>query len=391
MNLFLFLGVIFLMIFLIGRFIEKLRVPWIFAALIIGSFLAIYNPLPDVTSSGIFEFLATLGMYFLLFMIGFEIDLDKLKKRGRFIAKSAAFIILLEGIAGSILIHYLFGYSWIISFIVSMSFATVGEAILIPILDEFKIVNTKLGQSVIGIGTFDDIIEIILLVIVGLWIGKIAGNQDMQFPLVIFSLIVLFALTAGFLALKEKGRKFSIHNIETLFFIVLAVLFVFLGIGEIAESGPLAALLSGIAVKTFIPKKRLELIEKEIKALSYGFFAPLFFLLVGISLDIKYLVSFPLFILAVVIVSNGVKITGSYLMAKKELGVKGSLLLGVGLSARFSTSLIIIKLLLDSGIVGKDIYSVIVASSILFTFIVPFLFSRLLVRWKSSVMRQRKV
>ena len=111
-------------------------------------------------------------MYFLLFIIGFEIDLKKLKKSGKFIFKATFFIIFLEAIFGTLLIHFLFGYSWFISFLVALSFATVGEAILIPILDEFKIVNTKLGHSIIGIGTFDDIIEILLLILIVIVVGS---------------------------------------------------------------------------------------------------------------------------------------------------------------------------------------------------------------------------
>ena len=48
----------------------------------------------------------------------------------------------------------------------------------------------------------------------------------------------------------------------------------------------------------------------------------------------------------------------------------------------FSTSLIIIKLLLDGGLIRNDLYSIIVASSIIFKFLVPVLFSNLLVKWK---------
>jgi Kef-type K+ transport system membrane component KefB len=150
MNIYLFLAIILLLTFLIGRLVEKARVPWIFAALLIGLSLAIYNPLPSCTSSETFTFLAQLGMYSLLFMVGFELDIKELQKLGRFIIKATFFIICLEAFFGTFLVHFVFGCSWTISCLVAMSFATVGEAILLPILDEFKIINTRLGQSIIG-------------------------------------------------------------------------------------------------------------------------------------------------------------------------------------------------------------------------------------------------
>jgi len=384
MNIFLFLCIAFLFTFLAGRLIERIRVPWIFAALIFGFLLAIYNPFSSVTSSSAFTFLAQLGMYFLLFVIGFELDLNKLKEQGVFILKSTLFIIFLEAFFGTLLVHFVFGYEWFISFVVALSFATVGEAVLIPILDEFKIVNTKLGQSIIGIGALDDMIEIFVLILVMFLVGSSASVNHLNTALILVSLFALFGLAFGLTKLKKSGAKFGFLRIENLFLFVLFVLFLFLGVGEYAHATAIAALLSGIALKTFIPEERLKLIESEVKTMCYGFFAPLFFVWVGAAMDISYLVSYPMLILMVVAVSKGAKILGSLIVGRKELGIKKSVLLGIGLSVRFSTSIIIIKILLENGLIGIGLYSVIVASSIAFKFIVPVLFSNLLVRWGVS-------
>jgi len=379
-NLFIFFSIVFLFTFIIGRLVEKIRVPWIFAALIFGFLLAIYNPFTSITSLPEFNFLAQLGMYFLLFIIGFELDLDKLKKQGKFIIKATFFIIFLEAFFGTLLIHFVFRYEWFISFVVALSFATVGEAILIPILDEFKIVNTKLGQSIIGIGTLDDVIEISILILVIFLIGSNTTHSNIA--LILISLFTLFGLAFGLTKLKKESAKFGFLGIENLFLFVLFIFFLFLGVGEYAHATAIAALLSGIALKTFIPEERLKTIESEVKTMCYGFFAPLFFVWVGITMDINYLVSYPLLVLLVVGVSNGAKILGSLVVGKKELGIKKSILLGIGLSVRFSTSIIIVKILFENGLIHTGLYSVIVASSIVFKFIIPVLFSNLLVRWK---------
>ena len=284
-------------------------------------------------------------MYFLLFIIGFEIDLIKFRKQGKFSLKATFFIIFFEALFGTFLVHFVFGYSWLISFIVALSFATVGEAILIPILDEFKIVNTKLGQSIIGIGTLDDIIEVFVLIVVMFLIGSRASFSSLHILFILIFLFILFGLAFGLTKLKKEGKKFNFLSIENLFVLILFILFFFLGIGEYAKATAIASLLAGIALKTFLPKKRLEAVESEVRTMCYGFFAPVFFLWVGSSISIKYLVSFPLLILAVILVSNGAKILGSLIVGKKQLGTKQSILLGIGLSARFSTSLIITKIL----------------------------------------------
>jgi Kef-type K+ transport system membrane component KefB len=381
LNFSLFLAFVYFFTYLVGRFVEKIRVPWVFAALLLGFLLAVRNPFATFTSSGTFTFLGELGMYFLLFMIGFELDLEELKKSGAFIVRSTFFIIFLEAVFGTVLIHFVFGYGVGISFLVSLSFATVGEAILLPILDEFGAVNTKLGQSIIGIGTLDDIIEVCLLLVVGVLLGS-GRSTSGQSLLVLGSLFVLFVMTWGLVSLRGQSRKFSFHGIENLFLFVLFVFFLFIGVGEYAHASAVAALFAGIGLKTFIPKERLEFLKSEIRTMCYGFFAPLFFVWVGVSLDVEYLFSSPVYVLLVVAVSNMAKILGSWLMGRHEMGTRQSVLLGIGLSVRFSTSIVIVKLLFEGGLIGSDLYSIIVASSIAFMFIAPVLFANLIVRWK---------
>ncbi len=382
-NIFLFLAVLFLLTFLIGRILEKFRVPWIFAALILGALISVYNPFNLITSSETFNFLAQLGMYFLLFLIGFQLDLKKFKKQGRFILRSTISIILLEAFFGTLIVHFVFGYGWVVSLLVALSFATVGEAILIPILEEFKIVNKKLGQTIIGIGTFDDIIEVLTLVFAVLLIGtKI--HKDINVFLILASLLVLFLLTVFLSRFKGKSRPFKFLGIEDLFFFVVFIFFLFLGIGEYALAAPIGALLAGISLRNFIPEKYFENIEKIIKGVSYGFFGPIFFLWVGLSMDLGYVVAYPLLILLVIFFSGGSKILGGYILGKKELGTKKSILMGIGLSIRFSTSIIIVKILYENSLIGLDLYSVLIASSIIFTLIIPPLFSNLLSRLKDK-------
>ena len=130
-----------------------------------------------------------------------------------------------------------------------------------------------------------------------------------------------------------------------------------------------------------MPKQRLLVIENEVKAVCYGIFAPIFFLWAGASMDMKYLITYPVLVLLIVLISSGAKYLASYMIAVKELGLKQSILLGTGLSVRFSTSIVVIKILLDNKVIEEDLYSVIIASSIIFTFVIPVLFSFLLVKW----------
>ncbi|RMD67319.1 cation:proton antiporter [Candidatus Pacearchaeota archaeon] len=387
-NILLFISLAFLFTFLVGNLIERIKAPWIFAALIFGGLIALHNPFVEITTSRTFEFLAKLGMYFLLFIIGFEINLREIRKQGGFLMKATFFIILSEALVGTIFIHFVFGYEWLVSLLAALSFATVGEAILVPILDSFKITNTKLGRAIISIGTLDDIIEIIVLVAVVALIGSSgassANTANFSITQIFISLFVLFAFTIGLRKFGERENKFKFSSIEKLFLFLLFVLFLFLGVGELADSAPLAAFLAGIGTKTFVPRKRLALIESEIRTISYGFFAPLFFVWAGTSLNLPYLLASPLLLVFVIVLVTAVKLGASFLVGRKELGDRGAFLLGIGLSARFSTSLVVIKLLLDAGLIRTDLYSIILASSVVLSFVIPLAFSALVSKYYAN-------
>lgn len=384
-NIFIFLAAFFILTFVLGKFLERFKIPWIFSALVLGAILAVVNPFSSITSSSEFGLLSQLGMFFLLFIIGFEIDLKKMRKMAGFIVGATFFIILFEALTGTMVIHFIFGYDWFISLVVGVSFATVGEAILLPILDKFKIINTRLGQTILGVGVFDDIFEIAILVLIVLFLGvQSAGTlgTENNFIITISALIFVFLLTILFVKFKDRGKKFEFSQIETLFLLSIAILFLFLGVGEFANSAALAALLAGISLKTFLPEQRVKNIEDEMRSLCYGFFAPIFFLSAGLALNMNYLFKSPLLVLVVFFVAAASKMVASYIFGAKKLGKKDAILLGIGLSVRFSTSIVIIKILLDNNLIKEGLYSVIVASSILFTLIIPVLFSKLISKWK---------
>lgn len=220
MIFFLFLSGFFLLVFLIGPIIEKVRVPWIFAALLIGAGLAVYNPFPLVSREPSFIMLAELGMYFLLFIIGLEIDLDEIRKLGRLIITTTFLTLALATLFGSIFIHYVFGTPWLTATLVAMSFGTVGEAILVPILEEFQIIHTKLGQAIIGIATLDDILELAALIWLSVLLG-IKGDMHTRFGKEIIAFLLLIVLTVLLFSVKKfipkiKGFALAIPITKTI-------------------------------------------------------------------------------------------------------------------------------------------------------------------------------
>jgi Kef-type K+ transport system membrane component KefB len=104
-------------------------------------------------------------------------------------------------------------------------------------------------------------------------------------------------------------------------------------------------------------------------------------------MDINFLQEYFPLILIMVLVSSFAKYLGSFIAARRELGGKQSILLGTGLLVRFSTSIVIVNILLNKGMISEELYSIIMATSIIFTIITPLIFSRLTYLWKDSIIK----
>ncbi|MDH3325040.1 MAG: cation:proton antiporter [Candidatus Peregrinibacteria bacterium] len=381
MNLFIFISIILALTLVLGSFIEKIRVPWVFSALFLGLFLSLKNPFPEITDSSSFTLLSDLGMYFLLFIIGLELDIKEICKQGKFISKLSFSLILAESLFGSFFIHYLFDVSWGISILVASSFATVGEAILIPILDEFKLIKTKFGQILLGVGTLDDLAELVTIIIASIILGRSVGDSNFSILGNFLLLSLLFLIPLFLQIFSTKINHLEFKKVPALFLFGLIVLFAFVGVGSFVEASSLGAILAGIALKNLLLKYELDEFESIIRIVAYGFFVPIFFLSVGLEVDLIYLFSAPLLVILLLLITKLTKISISYFFARKKIGIKKSVLLGIGLSAKFSTSIVIITMLYNQGIIPLDLYSVLIGAMIASKFIIPVAFSLLLKKW----------
>jgi Ca2+-transporting ATPase len=382
MELYLFLALIYFVSLGFGSLLERFKIPWLFAPLLFGTLLS-FNKLP-VFSSETFVFLANLGMFLLLFMVGFELEWRKILKQSRFIIFIVIFTVTINTLLASIVIIS-FGYSLFIAVICALSLATIGEGVLLPILEKEGLVKSRLGQTILSIGVIDDVFEVITIVLAIMLIGSsLRGYNIFSISLAFFT---LFLLVFGIIALKKKLRRTlrKFPEFEDLFLLALFILFTFLTIGKYAEATALGSLLAGIALRNFLPQSLLEPIEQGMKILTFGVFAPLFFFWVGVSVDFSTTFFAPLLTFLIFSVSVVSKILVSLIAGKRRFGLKRSFLLGVGLSVRFSTGIVIAQLLFTSGFIDTNLFTALVAASSLSTLAVPLVFSWLLGKWKWKV------
>jgi len=380
---FLLIAVTFAFSLGLGFLLEKyLRMPWMFSALFLGIIFSSFGLFQSTIQDATFNVLSTMGMLFLLFMIGFNLEIGQMKRFGKHILRGAILIVSLEAVIVGALLFFLFpaqiGSSPLVAIVVALSFATVGEAVLLPILAKFNLLKTKFGQLTLGIGTLDDVLEVLTLIMIPFLPIFLPTLQIQGFPdptFVVLDLIGIFVLTIILVKIASKIKHVLSNNVNFGFIrplVIMLIFFSFVVVGSfVFESlAAISAIFGGIVARSLLPTENFQSDEKVVNFLGYVVLSPMFFLSVGASMSFASVFVFPSLIVVILLSTIGAKLSGSYLLFRKVLGKRHSLLLGLGLSVRFSTGLIVQYVLLISGLITLDLYSALIASAVVMTPIV---------------------
>ena len=399
MDIFLLATLTCLVIVTVGYVINRyFQMPWMFTVVVFGMILSSFGLFKGVMESTEFHFLARMGMLFFLFTIGIDLELKEIRKLGGYIAGGDILLTLTEGSLIALFLYFVFpefvSHSIFVALLCGIAFGTVGEVILLAILKEFGLEKTRFGQLALGIGVFDDVFEILALaIIVALPAFTTGASQNAAWQkslTIVLSLIGILSATI-LLALAGKYTRPFLEKMPgdsfVIPFIIFMMIFAFIYFGTVGfeNLGVVAAIFSGIAVSQVLPVKFIQQYKKPIFFVGNIFLGPFFFLSLGGSMSLNALLTYPLLILTIMVISLISRIAVSYLLFHKLLGKRQSLVMGVGLTSKFSTSVISENLLFSSGLIAQPLYSALMAAFIILKPIIVGVFSRSLAVMKDTI------
>ena len=384
--------------FLIGTPLKRLHIPMLVSALFVGM-LAPHTPLQVYmhasSFSHSFSLLADIGVIFLLFFIGLEIDLEKMRAQGRDIILA----ILLNAIGPFLLgtaFMRLMGYNWLMSSIMGIALMPTAEAVIVPLLDRFGLTHTRTGRYIIGVGVLDDVIEVMMVIAASLWIGEhegsaLKGGAVLAQTLIDLGLFFLLVFLLYRWIVAPLLRRIGADK-ASLMMMTVIVLFGLSGIAEwIGLGSVIGAIMSGIVMQPAFKMMRRDgasLLE-SIHTYSYSFWGILFFLWIGMSVDIGGIIHYPLLVLGLFAAAVLGKLGGIFLLVPMgKLKSKEALLVGIGLNARLTTEIIVAKLLLDAHLIDEKVFTALVAVSSLSTVMIPLLFAAFAKLWGESLAKE---
>jgi monovalent cation:H+ antiporter-2, CPA2 family len=238
--------------------------------------------------------LSTLGFIFLMFLSGLEIDFTAFtggkknktlpngkKEPNTFLVSTIIFIGIF---IISLLLSYLFVFAGFIdnAFLMTLIISTISLGVVVPTLKEAHLMKSNIGQIILLVAVIADLATMILLAIFVSIYDPGQGNT--------WLLLILFAagVVLYFVGKRFKNRplleSMSKGTVQIGTRAVFMLIIVLVGLSEtVGAENILGAFLAGVLVSLLSPNQ--ELIHK-LDSFGYGFLIPIFFVMIGVELDV---------------------------------------------------------------------------------------------------------
>lgn len=368
----------------------KLRVIPVVVAEIIAGIVIGKSGFNIVTTDIWLESLSLLGFIFLMFLSGLEIDFTAFvrKKQKNNQSKGnpffAATVIFIGVFALSLLLSYLLVWLGFVdnAFLMTLIISTISLGVVVPTLKEANIMDKPIGQTILLVAVIADLVTMILLAVFVSLYADDGGNM--------WLLLILFAvgLFIYWLAKKYQHRSFfetmtkGTIQIDTRAIFALIIFLVALS-ETVGAENILGAFLAGVLVSLLAPNKEM---VKKLDSFGYGFVIPIFFVMVGVDLDLWALFSdsqvmllIPLLLLALLIS----KVIPSLFLLKwynwKET-------IGAGFLLTSTLSLVIAAAAIGErmGVIDEILSSALILVAVLSCILTPIVFKKLYPRMEED-------
>jgi Kef-type K+ transport system membrane component KefB len=319
------------------------------------------------------QLMAEIGVLLLMMLAGLELDLAEMLSSGKAAALSGTLGVIVPLILG-FATALLFGLGQYEALFMGLALSATSVSISAQTLMELDVLRTRVGLTLLGAAVFDDILVILLLSLASIFAG--AGGGDMNSIFITLLRIVLYlgiAIAVGIYILPRLTTwvdRLPISRGTLAFALVTTLIFAWA-----AEAiGGIAAITGAFLVGLFLSRTpHRGQLEVGIGSMAYGFFVPIFFVSIGLSVNLRAIAgSAWLFAIVISIVAILSKILGSGGGARMSgFSWLESVQLGIGMVSRGEVGLIVAAFALTSGLLSQQNFSIAVFMVIIATLVTP--------------------
>lgn len=357
----------------------------IFAGVLIG-----HSGLGLVEESEILVIFSDIGLAFLMFLAGLEIDFDRLfgkRSRGQngpslLLLASLVYLVTLGlALPGGFILDTLglSGDPWLFAFILSAT----SLGVLLPVLKQREMSNTPAGQAIFYTAMLADFVTVVLLTVYIIILNQGLDLEIFSVGLLFLVFFLVYRLAGGIFRIPGMGRlieELSQVTVQIKVRGAIAILmgFVVLAIGLGLEL-ILGAFLAGMIISLLKTPQDTDLVHK-LEAFGFGFFVPVFFIMVGVNLDLRTLFRNPQELLLIPVIlglSLIVKIFPA-LIFRRILNWRETFAVGVLLNTHLSLEIAVAVIGLQLGLISEAANVQIILFAIVTVLLMPILFNAIM-------------
>ena len=352
---------------------KKLKQPLVLGYVVAGFLVSPHMPyIMSVADRADISTWGDIGVMFLLFSLGLDFSFKKILKMGASPIISTCSIVFCMMMLGIVTGH-LFGWSRMDSIFLGGMLAMSSTTIIYKAFDDLGLRQQRFAGLVMSVLILEDILAIVMMVM----LSAIANGSNPDGGQMIgslmkigFFLILWFVVGIFLIPLMLRSMRKFINN-ETLLIVALGLCCAMAVLStKVGFSSAFGAFVMGSILAETIEAERIIKVVEPVKNL----FGAVFFVSVGMLVDPAILVeySWPIVTLVLVIILGQV-ILGSLSFLIGGQSLKSAMQCGFSMAQIGEFSFIIASLGLSLGVIGKFLYPVVVAVSVITTFLTPYM------------------
>lgn len=382
---------------LLHRF--KLTIPVVVAEIIMGLIIGKSGFQLVVEHDAWLDTLSMLGFIFLMFLSGLEIDFSSFesKKKARELPNGlkepntfkAATIIFLGVFCISFILSYAFVLAGFIqnAFLMTLIISTISLGVVVPTLKEEKLMQTNIGQIILLVAVIADLVTLILLAVFSSIYGDGTGN--MWLLLLLFAAGILLYLFGRVFKTKSIFQSMSRGTVQIGTRAIFTLIIVLVALSEsLGAEKILGAFLAGVLVSLLSPNKEL---VQQLDSFGYGFLIPIFFVMVGVDLNIWVLFKDPTIMMMIPLLFIALLLSKliPILYLKKWYGMKK--VIGCGFLLTSTLSLVIAAATIGErlGVIDHKMSGALILVAVLTSILTPVWFKALFNKERGASQKKR--
>lgn len=338
--------------------------------------------------------ISELGVFLLVIIAGLEIDVREIAKTSRGRNLVTSLLAFLIPIGSGFAVATAFDLALVPAIFVGLCVAITALPVSVRILMDLGQLKSEIGQRIIAVAIFDDVLALTILGVLldvnnaanssidvlGLAIGLTLGKILLLLAGLIFAyrLINKFTDRDNFIELQLDKLLLFMRGKESLLAIMFAFILIF---ASLTEAVGLHFIIGAFFASMLLSKELLGVahfqeFEKTTHGMAMGFLAPIFFAGIGLEFQFSSITEWGL-LFAIIGVSFLSKIVGGYIGGRfAGLRHRKALTLGIGLNARGIMELVIANIAYREGLIGVQIFSILVIMGVFTTLNTPMLLKR---------------